>query len=523
MSDYDVIVIGSGHNGLVCALYLARAGWRALVLERSTEIGGGLQSGSYTLPGFVHDRYATNLGQLAGSRVYAELKAEFDRHGVQFVRSESSYANLYDDGTALRVYTDQEKTRREFETKSRGDGEGWHRLSNFFRRTAPHFLPLFSTEMPSASMLGHLSRAVASGPRDAFALANLARQSSRMLAETYLRSPEARGLLESWGYHLDFGPNVPGGAVFAFVTALSAHFHGLPIARGGAGRVTAALRAMIEEAGGTLITGAQVDRIMVRDGRAVAVHTAAGDEIGAGRAVVANVTPRNLFGSLVGSEHLSRHFARRAAKYRYGPGTFIIHLALDRLPQWTAADDLAGFTCLHINGNEADIEETYRQSLRGYIPTRPLLVVSQTTPIDPSRAPTGKHVMRVHIRTVPGRIAGDAAGEINARTWSDAKGPFCERVLDLVERHAPGLRSAIIGMAVESPEDVERENPNFIDGDGVSGSCHIDQNFFSRPFFGWSRYRTPIEQLYMVGASTWPGGGVNAGSGYLAARALRGQ
>jgi phytoene dehydrogenase-like protein len=415
---------------------------------------------------------------------------------------------------------DHERTQREFDEASRGDGAGWQRLSNFYRRTAPYFLPLFSTEMFSASMFGYLGRAVLRDPRDSLGLANLVRQSSRNFAANYLRSPEGRGVLESWGYHLDFGPDVSGGAVFAFVTALSAHFHGLPIAKGGAGRVTAALGAMIEEAGGTLRTGVQVNHIVVKNGQAVAVQTAAGDQIVAKRALVANVTPRNLFGSLIASEHLDRGFVRRAKRYRYGPGTYVIHLALDRLPQWIGADDLAAFNCIHINGTGADIEETYKQSLRGYLPARPLLVVSQTTQIDPSRAPPGKHVMRVHIRTVPGTIAGDAAGEIKARTWSDAKRPFTDRVLHLVERHVPGLRSAIIGMAVETPEDIERENPNFIGGDGVSGSCHIDQNYFRRPFFGWSRYRTPIKQLYMVGASTWPGGGVNAGSGYLVARTL---
>jgi phytoene dehydrogenase-like protein len=149
--------------------------------------------------------------------------------------------------------------------------------------------------------------------------------------------------------------------------------------------------------------------------------------------------------------------------------------------------------------------------------------VSQTTLIDPSRAPVGKHVFRVHVRTVPARIEGDAAGQITARTWEEARDPFTERILEHVEQHVPNLRSSILGMAVETPEDIERENPNFIDSDCVSGSHHLNQNFFCRPMLGWSRYETPIEGLFMVGASTWPGGGVNAGSGYLAARKLLAQ
>jgi phytoene dehydrogenase-like protein len=522
MSDYDAIVVGSGHNGLVCALYLARAGWRTLVLERSNEIGGGVRSGAFTLPGFCHDRYATNMGQFAASAVYRELKSEFDRTGLRFLRSESVYANVYEDGQALRVYTDPDRTQHEFETTAAGDGEGWLRLSGLHRRTARLFAPLFTTEIPSAAMWTQLFRILSSGPGDAYALARLFRQSSGDFARSFFRSDKAIGMLASWAYHLDFGPNVPGGALFSFVTALSAHAHGLPIVQGGAGQITASLRALIEGAGGRLMTGSGVREVVVRNRRAAAVRLDDGTEISATRAVIANVTPRNLFGSLISPDHLNARFVKQAKQYRYGPGTFIIHLAVDRLPSWIAADDLSAFTCIHINGTEAQIADTYRQSLQGCLPAEPLLVVSQTTSTDPSRAPPGKHIVRVHIRTVPGHISGDAMGKIAGRTWGEVKQAYCDRILDQVERHAPGFRSSVLATSVETPEDIERENPNFIGGDGVSGSCHPDQNFFRRPFYGWSRYRTPVQSLYMVGAATWPGGGVNASSGYLGARAILG-
>jgi phytoene dehydrogenase-like protein len=512
MADYDAIIVGAGHNGLVCALYLARAGWRVIVLEAAAEIGGGLRSGAVTRPGFCHDRYATNVGLFAASPVYRELKADFDKLGVRLLRCDKSYASVHG-RRALRVYTDHERTQAEFGAIRAGDAEGWRRLTDFYKRTTPHFLPLFFTELPSVAMWGQISRIVAAGLGDAMRLAKLAGQTSRGFAADFMQSPEARGLLESWGYHLDFGPDVPGGAVFAFVAALSAHVHGMPIAEGGAGRITAALRTMIEQAGGRIVTGAEVTRVVVKGGRAVAVRTRVGDEI-------ANVTTRNLFDRLLSAEELAPSFLARVARYRYGPGTFIIHLALERMPHWSAADDLAAFNYIHLNGSETEIADTYRQSLRGFLPARPLLVVSQTTPIDPSRAPPGRHVMRIHVRTVPARIGGDAAGQIGAGNWRDAREAFTERILDLVEQQAPDLRDCIIGIATETPDDIERENPNFVGGDCVSGSHHLNQNFFCRPFLGWSRYVTPVAQLYMVGASTWPGGGVNAGSGYLLARRL---
>jgi phytoene dehydrogenase-like protein len=277
---------------------------------------------------------------------------------------------------------------------------------------------------------------------------------------------------------------------------------------------------MVETAGGRVMTATQVDRIVVKGGRACAVHTHTGEEMSARYAVVGNVTVRNLFGKLLSPNDIGGRFRRRAQRYRYGPGTFIIHLALDRMPDWRAADDLARFNYVHLNGSDAEIEQTYQASLRGLLPTRPLLVVSQTTPIDPSRAPPGKHVIRVHVRTVPARIEGDTAGKISARNWVDAKHAFAERILDLVAEKAPNLRTCIVAQHIETPQDIENENPNFVDGDCVSGSHHLGQNFFFRPLLGWSNYVTPIEGLYMIGASTWPGGGVNAGSGYLLARKL---
>jgi phytoene dehydrogenase-like protein len=345
-------------------------------------------------------------------------------------------------------------------------------------------------------------------------------QSSRSFAGRFFSSGEARGVLEAWGYHLDFGPDVRGGAVFAFIAALSSHINGMPLVQGGAGRITAALRAMLEKGGARLITNAEVTRIVVRGGSAVAVRTRGGETISAERAIVANVTCRNLFCELLDPQDVAPRLLRRAQGYRYGPGTFIIHLALRRMPSWVAAEDLGDFNYIHLNGSADELADTYRHSLAGLLPSRPLLVVSQTTPLDPSRAPAGQHVMRVHVRTVPSRIEGDAAGKITARDWRDAKQPFAERILDLVAEHAHDLRECIIGTAIESPQEIERENANFVGGDCVSGSHHLDQNFFCRPFPGWSRYRTPLDRLYMIGASTWPGGGVNAASGYLLARKL---
>ncbi len=151
------------------------------------------------------------------------------------------------------------------------------------------------------------------------------------------------------------------------------------------------------------------------------------------------------------------------------------------------------------------MSRVYAEASAGLLPAEPALVVGQPTAIDPSRAPPGKHVLWVQVRVLPADIRGDASGRIAARNWDEAKEAYADRVLDLLEFYAPGLRGRVLGRSVFSPLDLERENPNLIGGDNLSGSHHLDQNFFMRPVAGWSRYRTPVRNLYLCGASTWPG------------------
>lgn len=217
--------------------------------------------------------------------------------------------------------------------------------------------------------------------------------------------------------------------------------------------------------------------------------------------------------------HLSAYI-RRIRRFRYGPGTVVVHLALGRKLEWRGAEDLAEFSTVHLCGEVDDIAKTYEQSRSGYLPARPLLVVSQTTQVDPSRAPPGQHVARIQARAFPPEIVGDAAGRIDGRDWESVKESVADRLIDILEEYAPNVKTALLARHVVSPSDLERGNPNLIGGDCNSGSHHLDQFYLCRPMIGWSRYGTPIRQLYMTGASTWPGAGVNGSSGYLVAQRL---
>jgi phytoene dehydrogenase-like protein len=168
-----------------------------------------------------------------------------------------------------------------------------------------------------------------------------------------------------------------------------------------------------------------------------------------------------------------------------------------------------------------DLADTYTEAVNGMIPESPLLVVGQTTAVDPSRTPNDEHILWVQVRTLPSQIEEDAAGEIEATTWEAAGEPVADRVIEKLERYAPGVSESIIDRAVFTPEDLEQSNPNLVGGDSVGGSHHLRQNFIWRPFGNWNKYQTPVTDLYMVGAATWPGGGVNGTSGYLAAQEIK--
>lgn len=518
---YDAIVVGAGHNGLVCALYLARAGWKVLVLERNERVGGAVMSGEITRPGFVHDLYAMNQNLFLGSPVYAELGEDLARHGLRYKTSPKPYSNVFPDGTSLRVYQDQDRTLELLRQHDAGDAEGFERLYEKYKAFGKSFLPVYGTPLPSGEAAWNLARAARSQGIDEFTdLAQIVASSTRELGDEYFRTPEAKALVATWGMHLDFGPDVSGGAMFPFLEVFADMEFGMSVAEGGASRMPEALVGLLEEYGGEVRTSSEVARIFTDGDRVAGVELASGERIGARRAVVANLTPSVLFGQLLSDRALPARFRRRVRTYEHGPGTMMVHLALRGRPRWRAGEDLDEFAYVHVAPYVEDLARTYTDSMNGHLPSSPMLVVGQTSVVDPSRAPSDGEVLWVQVRTLPSRIRGDAAGEIEARDWEEAREPYADRVMDKLEEYAPGIGDLVLDRTVFSPEDLERHNPNLIGGDSLGGSHHLRQNFVFRPFPGWSNYKMPVENLYMVGAATWPGAGTNATSGYLAAKKI---
>jgi phytoene dehydrogenase-like protein len=518
----DVVVIGGGHNALVCAIYLARAGKRPLVLERNERLGGAIASAELTEPGFVHDVFATNQGAFAGGPVWRDIGDELARQGLRYATSDKPFASLFPDGTSLRVYQDAARTLAGLRKHDAGDASGWNELYRLYRRVGPTLLQLYGTALPSFGMASLGLRGMRRlGRTGMLGVVQLLLASTRELGDAYLSTPEARALVAAWGMHLDFGPDVSGGAAFPFLQCFGAMEHGMAIVEGGASRMVDALAAYLEELGGSVRTDAHVVGIAANGRRATAVQLASGESIEVRGAVVASVTPTELYVRLLPAAAVPDAIRRAAARFSYGPATMMVHLALREAPHWRGGPELRDFAYLHIAPYVEDLASTYTAAMAGEIPASPLLIVGQTSQVDPSRAPEGRAVLWIQVRALPAEIRGDAAGEIGAGDWETARDAVAERVMRKLEEYAPGIGGLVLGQAVLAPCDLEARNANLVGGDPLSGSHHLRQGALFRPILGWSRHRTPLSNVFLTGASSWPGAGVTGLPGYLAARRVR--
>jgi phytoene dehydrogenase-like protein len=339
------------------------------------------------------------------------------------------------------------------------------------------------------------------------------------LTETF-ESAEVRAMLGAWGMHLDFAPDIAGGAIFPYLEGMAGQAFGMALGKGGADTAIDAMVAAIRARGGTVECNAPVVRIVRESDNASGIELDDGRMIRARKAVIAGVAPSTLL-NLTGG--VAPGFDAALTKFQHAPGTMMIHLALSDLPDWNADPELKTFAYVHLAPSLDQMARTYQQAVAGLLPDEPILVVGQPTVFDPSRAPEGKHVLWLQVRMAPGDIRGDAKGEIEARDWAGCAEPFAERALDILERYAPGTRDKILGRRIVTPADLESDNPNLVGGDQVCGSHHITQNFLFRPVLGHADGSTPMKNLYLTGAAVWPGAGTGAGSGFLLAKALAGK
>jgi phytoene dehydrogenase-like protein len=516
----DIVIIGGGHNGLVTAFYLAKAGYKPLVLERRPQVGGAAITDEFH-PGFRCSTLAHTAGPIRPD-IVRDLKLE--KHGLKFITPDVSVTALTPDGRALSLYQDARKSAQEVAAFSQKDAAKYPEFQESLGKMGRVIGEALATPPPnidhpsSGDLWGMLKtgRAIRNlGKKDMYRLLRWGPMAVADLAAEYFETELLRAVVAARGLFGTFlGPWSAGSALVLLIRAAGdAHPAGSAFfAAGGMGALTQAMASAAQAAGAEIRSGAEVIEIRVKDGAASGVILSTGEEIDA-RAVISNADPKRTLLKLTDPTHLTPDFVQKLQHYR-GNGTVAkVNLALSGLPNFTALKngDAAALTGrIHI-GNEIDyLERAFDASKYGNFSPHPYLEATIPSLTDPTLAPEGKHVMSIYVQYAPYKLKGD---------WETQRKPLGQTVVKTLARYTPNLPELILTHQIITPQDLE-DTYGLTGGQIFHGDLALDQFFTMRPLLDWARYRTPIENLYLCGSGTHPGAGLTGGSGANAAREI---
>jgi phytoene dehydrogenase-like protein len=423
-------------------------------------------------------------------------------------------------GEALVLTTDRAKNVAVFNGLAAGDGDRHAADVGGVEADAPFLFALLGGALwswPTAKLMwGQVRRR---GLRGLAAWFGTALTPARGWLETGYQSPLVQALYAPWVLHCGLTPESTYSGQMGKVIAFALEAAGAPVVKGGSGRAVAAFKALIEEKGGEIRFGSDVDRVLVTDGRVRGVALTSGEEIAA-PSVLASVAPGQLQGRLLREVNLPQDQAAAQA-FRHGRGNFQLHYALDQQPEWLSPglDDVA---LIHLADGIDAVSKASNEAERGMLPATPTICVGQPHRLDPSRCPEGKAILWLQIPDAPRVVKGDAGGEIATDgTWSEAtREAFADRVEGILRWHIKGFDAIRLARRAYSPADLERMNVNLVGGDPYGGLCTIDQFFIFRPYPHSTNGTGLVRGLIHIGASTHPGPGLGGGSGFLAAKRL---
>ena len=521
MASFDAVFVGSGINALAGAALLSQAGWSVCVLERDDALGGCIRtSRDLAEPGFTHEVLASWHPLFTGSPAYAELEPELGRRGVEYLNTELPAASAFPDGSSAFLTTSLADNVAELARHAAADGPAWEAMFDGFMANADLSFGVLGTELWSPAGLGLGRQALRRfGRRGLLEYAGGLLTSCRDWLTATFESDAAHGLLAPWVLHTGLGPEQATSGFMTKVVSCALQLGGMPVPKGGGIVLVEALAGIVRDAGGEVRTGVEVERVLVSEGRATAVRVSGGETIRADRAIVAGVTPTQLYGQLLGPGDAPPPVTAAAARFRYGRGEMQIHLALGEPPEWYGDDRLARTAIVHVTPGLDGVSRAVNEAERGLLPAEATIVCGQPCAVDPSRAPDGSSIVWIQLQELPaGRVRGDAAGELDVGdgVWTEElREAYADRIVARLGRHVQNLERATLRRVVLSPADIAALNVNLVGGDIYGGSCALDQNFLFRPLPQAPGHKTAVENLWHIGASTHPGPGLGAGSGYL--------
>jgi phytoene dehydrogenase-like protein len=514
---YDCIVIGGGHNGLVNAAYLARAGKRVLVLERRHVLGGAAVT-EEVFPGFKFS-VCSYVVSLLRPEIIREL--DLPRHGLEILPLDGTFTPMPNGDYLWRV-NDHAKTRREIARHSKLDAEAYDEYGKAMIDMAHFVKPIMNMTPPDPASLN---------PKGLMELLTMGRRFQRLSADdkynqVQLMTMSAVDFLDQW-FETDvlkatmsasgiigtfLGVRSPGTAyvlLHHYMGEIDGAFRSWGLSRGGTGSISNAIGDAAREFGAEIRTEAPIAQIILNNGQAKGVVLENGDEIYAD-VVSSSVDPRLTFMKMVGEKHLPADFVDDIKRYKFRGSSGKVNLALDALPDFKcmpgAGPHLRG--AVSISPGVEYMERAYDDAKYGRYSRRPYIDIVIPSLTDPSIAPPGKHVMSCFVQYAPYNL--------KEGTWDEKREGFGDTVIDTIAEHAPNIKDIILHRQVLTPLDLEREF-GLSEGNIFQGELTREQLFFLRPAPGWAQYRSPIRNLYMCGSATHPGGGIMGASGRNAA------
>ncbi len=516
-SQYDAIVIGGGHNGLVNAAYLARGGKKVVVLERRHVVGGAAVT-EEVFPGFKFS-VCSYVVSLLRPEIIREL--DLPRHGLEILPLDGTFTPLTDGDYLWRV-NDHWKTRREIARHSRVDAEAYEEYGQAMVRMAKFVKPILGIIPPdptrlsirdlrTLAFLGRRFRALPT--QDQYNLVQLMTMSAADFLDQWFETDVLKATMSASGIIGTFlGVRSPGTAyvlLHHYMGEIDGAFRAWGFARGGTGAISTAIAQAASEAGVEIRTSAPVTQILVEGGRAVGVAIAGGDELRGG-VISSSVDPNQTLLKMIEPGQLPEEFVEEVRRYKFRGSSGKVNLALDALPDFKCLPGRGAHLrgAISISPSVEYMERAYDDAKYGQFSRRPYIDIVIPTLTDPSVAPPGKHVMSCFVQYAPYNLKQGA--------WDEQREAFGDTVIRTLAEYAPNLRNIILGRQVLTPLDLEREW-GLTEGNIFQGELSLEQLFFLRPVPGWARYRTPVRNLYLCGSATHPGGGIMGAPGRLAA------
>jgi phytoene dehydrogenase-like protein len=520
VGQHDVIVVGGGHNGLVCAAYLSRAGLKTLVLERRRLLGGAAVT-EEVWPGFKVST-ASYVVSLFSPRIVREL--ELRRYGYHVYPLDPAYFAPFPDGSGFLLWDEPHRAAEEIGKINKRDGYAYPEYSRALDELANLVRPLLYTIPPDPSIRSladvrevlSLGRYAFGNRRDISRLVDLMTMSCADFLEQFFVDERVKGALAPGGVIGMWGGPMSPGSAYVLLHHRMGEVDGVTggwgFVRGGMGGVSEAIAKSARAAGAQIRTGAEVMSIDVSDGRTTGVTLADGTKLGA-RLVISGAHPRTTLLSLVGKEHLPEEIVTGLERFRNRSPSAKVNLALTELPDFTAMPGKEvgpQHPEIMISPSLEYLERAWDIAKYGSFSERPMVDAVIPTTKDPTIAPEGKHIMTCFVQYVPYRLRDES--------WEDgARERLADCVIDTIGEYAPNLRDAVIERQVLTPYDLEQRF-GLIGGNIFQGEMSLDQLFSFRPTPGLSSYRTPIKGLYLCGSGTHPGGGVMGIPGLNASR-----